>query len=432
MSALASLRSSLVALVQRVGAFERRLAARLARVSDHGAYVPELDGLRFFAMVGVVGCHLVAAYRTSHPGLPEMPGLARIAVDMLGNGRHAIQLYFALSGMIIAWPFVRAYRDRGPPVSLGRYWLRRLTRIEPPYVVALLLQTVVLLCLGALPLAPIVLLHLATSATYTHFFAFHHPSMIIDVAWSLEVEIQFYLLAPWLARRFLASPHVALRRTRLAVAIALLVALHASLPPPFAMGVWRYILPGQLAYFLAGFLLADLYAEGNRRTGLVRGDVLAVVGWLVLLLAPSGQVGRVFGGGVAGRAAELSALLFSVLAITAGTLGGWAWRGICRLRWIAIGGGMCYTYYLYHGILLVPISRWLMRSGYWIAHPWANALVVVAVGIAAITPPCMVLFAVFERPFMTRHGPWGIWRDLYERTAVATQAAPTATKEASR
>ena len=46
-------------------------------------------------------------------------------------------LFFAISGFILALPFAEHYLSGAPRPTLGRYYVRRVTRIEPPYVINL-------------------------------------------------------------------------------------------------------------------------------------------------------------------------------------------------------------------------------------------------------------------------------------------------------
>ena len=43
-----------------------------------------------------------------------------------------------ISGFILGLPFARHVLANGPPVVLKQYFLRRLSRLEPPYIVAMI------------------------------------------------------------------------------------------------------------------------------------------------------------------------------------------------------------------------------------------------------------------------------------------------------
>jgi peptidoglycan/LPS O-acetylase OafA/YrhL len=50
---------------------------------------------------------------------------------MLFHGGRGVELFFAVSGMVLGLSFARHYLKGDPVPSLGRYFKRRLTRLEP-------------------------------------------------------------------------------------------------------------------------------------------------------------------------------------------------------------------------------------------------------------------------------------------------------------
>jgi peptidoglycan/LPS O-acetylase OafA/YrhL len=59
--------------------------------------------------------------------------------QIIGAGSFGVWIFFALSGFILALPFAEWRICGGKPVTLKKYYFRRLTRIEPPYLVNLAL-----------------------------------------------------------------------------------------------------------------------------------------------------------------------------------------------------------------------------------------------------------------------------------------------------
>src|SRR5262249_32695662 len=100
--------------------------------------------------------------------------------------------------------------------------------------------------------------HLAASLFYAHGLVFGRESVVNGVTWSLEIEIQFYLLVPLLVHIFRVR-RAALRRAILLAAV--IGCSQFSLMVIYPSGSTRLPLSllNFLQYFLTGFLLADLY-----------------------------------------------------------------------------------------------------------------------------------------------------------------------------
>src|SRR2546430_13501195 len=99
------------------------------RITTSGEVIPEIDGLRFIAIAAVILHHLglfVSTQRQADEGL-------------LLLGQNGVELFFAISGFILAVPFAMHYLNAGKRVKLSRYFVRRFTRLEPPYLLSLLL-----------------------------------------------------------------------------------------------------------------------------------------------------------------------------------------------------------------------------------------------------------------------------------------------------
>ncbi|MDQ2930825.1 MAG: acyltransferase [Gemmatimonadota bacterium] len=179
-------------------------------------YIPTLDGWRALAILGVMASHAGHSYSAS---------LGRESIlDRLALGTHGVNLFFAISGLLITSRLLEEW-DTAGSVSLKRFYVRRAFRILPP---ALLYLGVVAL-LGAMGLLPVVREEFVAA---TLFFRNYLPPLLgpngagffTSHYWSLGVEEHFYLFWPALlilARRKRALP--------VAIVIAILVA------------VWRHV-----------------------------------------------------------------------------------------------------------------------------------------------------------------------------------------------
>ncbi|HEY4780476.1 MAG TPA: acyltransferase family protein, partial [Chthoniobacterales bacterium] len=116
--------------------------AHISRETSSGRFIPEMDGLRFAAIGMVILFHLNAYLTAKSPfystAPPDSDWLAQTALV----GFRGVELFFVISGFILGLPFAAHYLKGAAPVNLRKYYLRRLTRLEPPYIVALLVLLV--------------------------------------------------------------------------------------------------------------------------------------------------------------------------------------------------------------------------------------------------------------------------------------------------
>ena len=360
--------------------------ATYRRIMSGGRFVPEVDGIRFVAILAVVLLHLNTTFKRVFPYVvdPAYPGSF---IDVaFSRGDTGVEIFFALSGFILAVPFCRAHAGLAPGVSIGRYYLRRVTRLEPPFIISTLAIFVLGVATGLL-LLPEAWPHLLATLTYTHSFVYGEWSTINPVTWSLETEIQFYLLAPLLALVFVV------REPRLRVATVLGAWLLATMLPdkqtlaPYHL---QYSLIPYLHTFLVGFLFCELYVH---RGWLLEGrhaafDLVGIAALVGLLAVTSVQ--RI--------AFDLLLLTFLVSVFKGALL-----HRVLTLSWVTAIGGACYSLYLLHfATLFVALSafdRIVLPS-----FP-ATFAVQAVIGIGAVLVVGMTFFRLFERPFMRPSWP---------------------------
>jgi peptidoglycan/LPS O-acetylase OafA/YrhL len=116
----------------------------LRRQTSGRAFIAEIDGLRFIAILSVVLCHIATQVYSQPHGI----AIGNTLAPWFSNGRRGGRLFFVISGFILCLPFARHHLSGAPPVRLRNYFLRRLTRLEPPYVMWILIRA--LLILGVL------------------------------------------------------------------------------------------------------------------------------------------------------------------------------------------------------------------------------------------------------------------------------------------
>ncbi len=225
-----------------------------------------VEGLRGVAAASVVVYHV-----WSHSTPP--PNLGGVGPHVLGNLAHGVVLFFALSGFLLYRPFAAAVLRGEERPGFAAYARNRALRILPAYwvilvLVGLVLQTAVLdttpvLREGALT-DPVLLLK---DALLIQNYGGDSLSTGIGPAWSLAVEVVFYVLLPVLVLWGAAMARRARTRARRHLALLAPPALLgvAGLAGSIAGGVVGGILDVSfLAYahlFTAGMLLAVWHVE---------------------------------------------------------------------------------------------------------------------------------------------------------------------------
>src|SRR4051812_19030588 len=179
----------LLTLIHLRGANSALLRA-LSRVTSSGRYLPEVDGLRLLAISAVFLCHMNAYFGRRSPAAVEGPTAAVLHGALDSLGRFGVLLFFVVSGFILGVPFAAHRLCAREPVSLRAYYLRRLTRLEPPYLLVMTALLVPLRLVNHVRWAEL-LPHWVASCLYLHNVAYKGPSTINCVAWSLEIEVQF-------------------------------------------------------------------------------------------------------------------------------------------------------------------------------------------------------------------------------------------------
>ncbi|MBB6372759.1 acyltransferase family protein [Chryseobacterium shigense] len=173
----------------------------LQRVTAGGKKILYIDGLRFFCVITVFIEHFIDYYCDKNLFFAEN----YTVINYKYIGSTGIYLFFSISGFIIGLPFIRQYVYKQGTVSIKDYFIRRLTRLEPPYIILLIslfiLQVFILHTKSFEVLFP----HFLASLFYVHNIVYNEGSAINPVLWTLEIEIQFYILAPVFALLFKAN-----------------------------------------------------------------------------------------------------------------------------------------------------------------------------------------------------------------------------------
>ncbi len=375
--------------------FTERFLSRFRRVTASGRFIPEVDGLRFIAIALVFFFHIYGRVLVGSGNRVDPPTHSDLLVHIVNWGGSGVLLFFVISGFILGLPFAEHYLGHRPPVSIKAYFKRRLLRLEPPYIICLTLIFVAALVATHTSRSEVVRHYLATM-TYTHNLIYGASSTLNPVAWTLEVEVQFYILAP-LLMTILKVPS-AIGRCAVLLLLAMPSVWLAFSPTTLPFVWWKLSIIRYLDYFLMGILLADWYVSQWKRPPLRPWlwDILATV---MLMITWQLQIQL----SAYGNAAE-GIVPFVILAGCAGVFRGNRWRRFLANPWLASIGGMCYTIYLYHKPMLhalYPITRHIVVTRIF----WVNLTLQILIFSVLLLPILGMLFVLFEKPFMYRDWP---------------------------
>lgn len=376
------------------------LAERMPRVDS-------LTGLRWWAAFFVFAYHV----RVFAP-LPGITG------ETLGYGYFGVTFFFVLSGFVLTW-------SASSRVSTSTFYWRRVARIYPAHLVALLLALPVFYSLGAVadgswvkeaefaPIALSVVLLQGWSSDPEIFFAGNPAS------WSLTYEAFFYLLHPAIlflllrlrqrgAVVFVIATIGVMFAYRAAAVLApdsIITAVPAPVVhlPEFAIGMglawafrcgWRPAIPGAvgvglLGAVIAGFVLLERFGAGS------------TAAWL------SGQF--------------LNEVVTVACAVAITALAAEAMRGrrsILESRALVVLGEWSFCFYLVHATLIyAALALFGYQPASWANLGWYAVTLVVSIAAAA------ALHLLVEKPAERRMRAWKDNRDAVRRAAVSSTVA---------
>lgn len=367
------------------------LPERLSRITSGGRFIGEIDGLRFLAIFPVLIQHMSERLQTYSPlGFQEVNDSNLLAYSA-SRGFIGVYIFFVISGFVLALPFASHYMKGTKSIPLKSYFWRRVTRLEPPYILLMTFFFLVLVFLRSASFSEL-FPHYLASIFYVHNIVFQSYTPINPVAWSLEIEVQFYILAPLLASMFFRLKRPFMRRLVLVEAIIIIMVLQQQ----FGMyhSPWKFSILANLHLFLAGFLLADVYLtdwkEGIRKSW----------GWDIMLLVALPMPFFLWSHDF------FNWLLFPFLLVLVmiGVFRSIYFNRFFTNKWITAIGGMCYTIYLIH----LPLAELMIRLTryFTLGESYAlNLLLQLAIFLPVTFGISVVIFLVLEKPCMDKAWP---------------------------
>ncbi|GAA3488154.1 acyltransferase [Streptomyces cremeus] len=328
-----------------------------------------LDGLRLVAALMVVGYHFVGYDRWTAPPWPESTSVVfPVAHQVGGYGWLGVQFFFLISGFVICMScWGRTVRQ---------FAVSRIVRLYPAYWFAVLAVATLMLLVHGSEQTGITASKILTNLTM--FQGGMGVGNVTPVAWTLWVEMRFYLLFA-----VVCALGVTYRRC---VVFCVLWLLAAMVAPQSDSPLVEMAVMAEAAPFFVGGMVVFLM----RRFG------TSAVLWLLLggswLVAQHQLQGLVEGaeGAVGGKLSWEIALglvtVFYGLLLAVALL---PLRAVNR-PWLVTAGALTYPLYLLHEDFGWEAIRWLHPS----MPPWA----VIGVTLAGLFVVSYAVHRLVERP----------------------------------
>jgi peptidoglycan/LPS O-acetylase OafA/YrhL len=362
--------------------------------------LPELDGLRGIAILLVLLEHYVAESQQAASG-----SIAHVLSRLFRMGWTGVDLFFVLSGFLIGGILLDV---RESPNYVKTFYVRRAYRILPLYYVWITLYLVVGY-IGSRWIAPHEKTAFAITVPIAVYYLFFQNFIFPPIAtygtyfvgptWSLAVEEQFYLIAPWLIR-FL-PPRRLIKALLLCVIVAPL--LRAALfNVQHGHRVVYFLMPCRMDGLAIGMLCAIAWRTGakewmaNHAALLKTALAVLLLGFLAMLRwspEPQNSFQAVY-------KYSWIVLLYATLMMVALMVPGGIVARLSRLGILRNWGRVSYCVYLIHLGILGACHMALLRSSPRIDN-WQGTLTTILA--AALTWLIAQLsWRFFEKPLLDK------------------------------
>ena len=341
-----------------------------------------LDHVRAIAALLVLAFHLTLVF----PGIPLLNSFWGLA--LLRQGYVGVSLFLSLSGFL----FMRLALERGLPEDVMGFFRKRLLRVAPLFIVVYVLAVSIHRdAFRPGDLGYLLITNIGQPPT--------SESFATGPAWSISLELAFYVIFPFLARFALEGGLAYLGRLILLGLVFKLAAFGLSESGKLVM---YSTLIGRMDQFLLGMGAAILSFQWRLKGGVLRwrlalgGVIAGLLGYGVWLEshAPYGSPANEW---VWILIPSIEGVLFSALILCSleARMRPWRWLDRC-LCWIAL---VSYSLYLLHPLAILFVKRLVERG----LLPWPDGVAGVAATALALLLACLSYHTI-ESPFLQLKG----------------------------
>lgn len=379
--------------------FINSIPTKLTRITSGGKLIREIDGLRFMAILPVLIQHFTERFERNTTIDFNTQSSDQLLSFLASRGFLGVYIFFVISGFVLALPFAAHKFQQKKKVQISSYFWRRLTRLEPPYIIWMTLFFLIFVFYKHMPFMEY-LPHYLANITYTHALIYNQWSPFNPPTWTLEIEIQFYILAPFLSMLFFRIENKYYRRIVNVGIIVALVCFQQYMQ--WYKNPYSFTILGHLQYFLLGFILVDFYLNDWKE---IKAN------WIFDLTGLLSLCSLIYFWSWNYELYSRALVLLSLLVFFVSVFKGNYLNRFVTNRWIMVIGGMCYTIYLIH----LPFAEFLILFTKKIQFTdlyAVNLLVQLGIFLPIILSISAVLYLWIERPFMDKDWPKNFYLKL--------------------
>ena len=165
-------------------------------------HIKVLDGIRAISIMIVVWYHF---WQQSW----LIPRFGNFSLDIIPRyGYLFVDMLILLSGFCLFLPYARSmvYKEKIP--NTKQFYLNRIARIVPSYLVSMIIAIIFIILLNTNINPSFFIKDTLSHLTFTHnlFKDTLASTYYFGVLWTVAVEVQFYLIFPFIAKKFSKKP----------------------------------------------------------------------------------------------------------------------------------------------------------------------------------------------------------------------------------
>ncbi|MEH6584118.1 MAG: acyltransferase [Halioglobus sp.] len=325
-----------------------------------------IDGLRGLAIFGVIYHHLFWHKTSPGFGALSIGGAELHPFTLLSNGWMGVNLFFFLSGFVLYYPYISSKRTLQNTVDLKDFYYRRAKRLLPLFYFNVFVSAFLI---PQAPGAEDFYEKLLLVCTFTNIFTLEYYITPFNfVLWSLALELWFSLLFPLVVFLFNRFGY------KIVVSAVVIISLGTriyGLDESFQLRGTDYLNPvrdsifGRLDDFVLGMLCCYVCVSNRVKfittynaylftlTGFILG-LAACLLWdsVVLERSSLGTVPYI------NIVLNIAFFLVVVSLYRSNNL----LNRLCENWPIMLLGMMCYSLYVWHGVILMSIMRLGMKD----------------------------------------------------------------------